>query len=49
MPKASEDARSDDGYDEYFVTNGALEKIGSWDADLTGYVQDDDNRLLTNE
>lgn len=49
VPKSLEDASSDDGYDEYFVTNGALEKIGSWDADLTGYVQDDDNRLLTNE
>lgn len=49
VPKSSEDTHSDDGYDEYFVTNGALEKIGSWDADLTGYVQDDDNRLLTNQ
>lgn len=49
VPKFSEDTHSDDGYDEYFVTNGALEKIGSWDADLTGYVQDDDNRLLTNQ
>lgn len=49
VPKSPEDAHNDDGYDEYFVTNGALEKIGSWDADLTGYVQDDDNRLLTNE
>lgn len=49
VPKSSEDTHSDDGYDEYFVTNGALEKIGSWDADLTGYVQDNDNRLLTNQ
>lgn len=49
VPKSSEDTHSDDGYDEYFVTKGALEKIGSWDADLTGYVQDDDNRLLTNQ
>ena len=49
VPKSSEDTHSDDGYDEYFVTNGALEKIGSWDADLTGYVQDDDNRLLTSQ
>ena len=47
VPKSSEDARVDDGYDEYLVNNGALEKIGSWDADLAGYVQDDDNRLLT--
>ena len=49
VPKSSEDTHSDDGYDEYFVTNGALEKIGSWDVDLTGYVQDNDNRLLTNQ
>lgn len=49
VPKSPEDAHNDDGYDEYFVTNGALEKIGSWDANLTGYVQDDDNRLLTTE
>lgn len=49
VPKSSEDTHSDDGYDEYFVTKGALEKIGSWDVDLTGYVQDDDNRLLTNQ
>ena len=49
VPKSPEDAHNDDGYDEYFVTNGVLEKIGSWDADLSGYVQNDDNRLLTNE
>lgn len=49
VPKSSEDTHSDDGYDEYFVTNGVLKKIGSWDADLTGYVQDDDNRLLTSQ
>lgn len=49
VPKSSEGTHSDDGYDEYFVTHGALEKIGSWDADLTGYVQDNDNRLLTNQ
>ncbi len=49
VPKSLEDVHSNDGYDEYFVTNGALEKIGSWDADLTGYIQDDDNRLLTEQ
>lgn len=36
-----------DGYDEYFVINNALEKIGSWDIDLSHYVTDDDNRLLS--
>lgn len=49
VPKNSEDAKSDDGYDEYLVTDGVLEKIGSWDADLTNYVQTTDNRLLSNE
>jgi hypothetical protein len=27
-----------DGYDEYFVINNSLEKIGSWDVDLRNYV-----------
>lgn len=49
VPKASEDARENDGYDEYLVTDGVLEKIGSWDADLTNYVQTTDDRLLNNE
>lgn len=49
IPKASEDARENDGYDEYLVTDGVLEKIGSWDADLTNYVQTTDDRLLNNE
>lgn len=38
-----------DGYDEYFVINGAPEKIGDWGVDLSNYVQTNDNRLLTNE
>ena len=49
VPKASDDERQNDGYDEYLVINGALEKVGSWDADLTGYVTDDDNRLLSTD
>lgn len=42
-------AETNDGYDEYFVINGAVEKIGDWRVDLSGYVQTDDTRLLTNE
>lgn len=38
-----------DGYNEYFVINNSLEKIGSWDVDLRNYVQSDDNRLLTED
>lgn len=45
VPKNSDD--NVDGYDEYFVINDALEKIGSWDIDLSHYVTDDDNRLLS--
>ena len=45
VPKT--ESGSSDGYDEYFVVNGSLEKIGSWGADLTDYVQTTDNRLLT--
>jgi hypothetical protein len=36
-------------YDEFMIINGSLEKIGDWKADLTNYVQTDDNRLLTDE
>ena len=42
-------AGTNDGYDEYFVIDGALEKIGSWDVDLSNYVQTDDDRLLTED
>lgn len=38
---------TNDGYDEYFMINQSLEKIGSWDIDLSNYVQNDDTRLLT--
>ena len=47
IPKSAGNA--DDGYDEYFVINGSAEKIGDWGVDLSGYVQTDDNRLLTSE
>ena len=46
VPKISGEVNN--GYDEYFVVNGVLEKIGSLDIDLSNYVQTDDTRLLTN-
>lgn len=47
VPKST--TGTNDGYDEYFVVNGSLEKIGEWntDADLSNYVQTTDSRLLT--
>ena len=38
-----------DGYNEYFVINNSLEKIGSWDVNLDNYIQSDDDRLLTED
>ena len=38
-----------DGYDQYFVINGVLQKIGSLEIKLDGYIQDNDDRLLTEE
>ena len=35
-------------YDEYIYTNGAFEKIGSTDTDLSGYVQEIDLVTITN-
>ena len=35
-------------YDEYIYTNGAFEKIGSTDTDLSGYVQESDLVTITN-
>ncbi len=37
------------GYDEYFVINNNLERIGSFDVDLSNYVQKDDEHLLTED
>ena len=45
VPKS--ETGTNNGYDEYFVINGDLEKIGSWDVDLSNYVQTNDSRLLT--
>ena len=45
IPKISSEINN--GYDEYFVVNGVLEKIGSLDIDLSNYVQADDPHLLS--
>ena len=47
VPKS--DSETNDEYDEYFVIDEVLEKIGNWSVDLSDYVQTDDNRLLTQE
>jgi hypothetical protein len=49
----------DDKYDEYIVINGVVEKVGSWEVDLSNYAtkaeldnkvdKDDNARLLTLE
>ena len=45
VPKSNED----NGFDEYFVVDGVLEKIGDWTANLEGYVRTDDDRLLSED
>lgn len=45
VPKST--SGTNDGYDEYFVVSGSLEKIGDWGVDLSNYVQTNDSRLLT--
>lgn len=41
MVKASEE-NSNDKYDEYLFVDGSLEKVGSWEVDLTGYATKDE-------
>ncbi len=45
VPKST--SGTNDGYDEYFIVSGSLEKIGDWGVDLSNYVQTNDSRLLT--
>ena len=45
---AKTSAASGDGYDEYLYINGAWERIGSTDIDLSGYVQAADMHAITN-
>ena len=51
-------AEDDDKYDEYIVIEGAIEKVGSWEinlsdyakkAELEAYVLNSDSRLMTDE
>ena len=45
---AKSSAASGDGYDEYLYINGAWERVGSTDIDLSGYVQAADMHAITN-
>ena len=45
---ANSSAASGDGYDEYLYINGAWERVGSTDIDLSGYVQAADMHAITN-
>lgn len=35
-----------DNYDEYMVINGQIEKVGSWEIDLSGYTTDEEYNSL---
>ena len=45
---AKTSAASGDGYDEYLYINGAFERVGSTDIDLSGYVQTSEMHAITN-
>ena len=45
---AKTEAASGDGYDEYLYINGAWERVGSTDIDLSGYVQASEMHAITN-
>ena len=45
---AKTSAASGDGYDEYLYINGAFERVGSTDIDLSGYVQASEMHAITN-
>lgn len=45
---AKTEAASGDGYDEYLYINGAFERVGSTDIDLSGYVQASEMHAITN-
>lgn len=45
---AKTSAASGDGYDEYLYINGAWERVGSTDIDLSGYVQASEMHAITN-
>lgn len=38
----------DDKYDEYMVIDGVIERVGSWEIDLSGYIKaEEGKRLIT--
>ena len=39
--------KTGDKYDEYMVIEGVLEKVGSWEVDLSNYVQKDGDKVLS--
>lgn len=45
---AKTEAASGDGYDEYLYINGAWERVGSTDIDLSGYVLASEMHAITN-
>lgn len=45
VPKAG--AANGDSFDEYMVIDGAVEKVGDWAVDLSGYVQKEDGKGLS--
>lgn len=45
VPKTG--AADGDKYDEYMVIDGAVEKVGDWSVDLSGYVQKEEGKGLT--
>lgn len=42
MVPVTSGAEATDGYDEYMVINGKLEKVGSWEVDLSQYATTED-------
>lgn len=45
---AKTEAASGDGYDEYLYINGAWERVGGTNIDLSGYVQASEMHAITN-
>ena len=40
-------AKNGDKYDEYMVIDGAVEKVGDWAVDLSGYVAKEEGKGLS--
>ncbi len=47
VSKASGDSADGNSYDEYMVIDGAVEKVGDWAVDLSGYVAKEDGKGLS--